>query len=107
MISAVTPGRDGTTIIRVYEAAGQAAGNIAMTVASPITAAAEVNLMEDHLSDVKAEGRTIEFDLKPFQIRTFAIKLNAHIRQWRIERFTIHKPTHTSYTSIGFRLRRF
>jgi len=75
VISSISTGREGATIVRVYEATGRPASKVILQAGSLIRSAAEVNLMEDRLADMKASGRTVEFDLKPFEIRTISLQL--------------------------------
>jgi len=80
VISSISPGKDGATIVRVYEAAGQKAERVSLRMASPIRSATEVNLMEDRLADAAVEGSVVHFDLRPFEIKTFSLQLRAPSR---------------------------
>jgi alpha-mannosidase len=75
VVTAVTPGRDNAAIVRLYEAAGQPSPAVALTFANQITSAAEVNLMEDHMADIKPDGKSLKVDLSPFQIKTLSVRL--------------------------------
>jgi alpha-mannosidase len=74
VLSALMPAQDGNgVIVRVYEAAGQAAADAKIHFSSPVQAASEVNLMEDRLKSTAVENNTIRVDLRPFEIKTFRV----------------------------------
>lgn len=75
--SALKPGRDGTAVLRVYEAGGQAAKGVRVSFHCPIREAHEANLIEDAGAAVTASGDGFSFDLKPFEIRTFKFRTGA------------------------------
>ncbi len=78
VLSALMPAEDGHGVIaRVYEAAGQPAANVKMHFASSIADAAEVNLMEEKLRSLPIKSNSIDFDLRPFEIKTFRLQLAA------------------------------
>jgi alpha-mannosidase len=73
-MSALMPAEDGgDLILRVYEAAGQAADAVKIHFTAPIASAAEVNLMEDKGRPVTIEGNAIQFGMRPFEIKTFRL----------------------------------
>jgi alpha-mannosidase len=61
-------------IVRVYEAHG-GRGPVTLSFDRPIASATECNLLEE--DDVKADfsGSDISFYVKPFEIRTFKVRL--------------------------------
>ncbi len=61
-------------IVRVYEAHGGRTA-AALRFAAPITAAEEVNLLEEPLGGAEFAGDTLRFTLTPFQIRSFRVAL--------------------------------
>jgi alpha-mannosidase len=83
VISAVTPGSDGTTLVRVYEAAGQAVQGAQLHV-SPSgcwgaaccapQGAQEVNLLEDPIAPLALQGDAVTFDLRAWEIKTIALR---------------------------------
>jgi len=75
--SALKPGRDGTAVLRVYEAGGQAARGVRVQFHFPVTDAHEANLIEDNGAAIGASGDVLSFDLKPFEIRTFKFRVKA------------------------------
>ena len=74
VVSALKPGADGSTILRVYEASGEA------TVAgigwqADVTGVEEVNLMEDPGKPLSLEGRELRLPLRPFEIKTLRVRV--------------------------------
>ncbi|WP_422927664.1 alpha-mannosidase [Singulisphaera sp. PoT] len=77
VISALKPGKDGTAVLRLYEATGKASPGASVKFQTKVLAANEANLMEDLGAAVKVEGDTVSFDLRPFEIKTIVLKLAA------------------------------
>ena len=75
--SALKPGREGTAVLRVYEAGGQAANGVRVNFHVPIAEAHEANLIEDAGAAIASSGDAVVFDLKPFEIRTFKFRVKA------------------------------
>ena len=75
VVSALKPGKSGTTILRVYEADGRATSDVAIKLDAHILSAREANLMEDPGAKLGVANDTLRFSLHPFQIKTFALKL--------------------------------
>ena len=75
VLSALKPGRDGSVVLRVYEAAGRSSGGIRIKLNAGINSAREVNLIEDGAAELKVVDDTLEFDLAPYQIKSFSLKL--------------------------------
>ena len=73
--SALKPGKDGTTVVRVYEAAGSPAKAVRLTFHSAISQMHEANLMEDRGAEINTERDSFTFDLRPFEIKTFTLIL--------------------------------
>lgn len=71
--SALKPGKDGTVVVRVYEAAGQASPGVRATWHAAIGDVRETNLIEDDGAPVTSQGNGFTFDLKPYQIKTFRL----------------------------------
>ena len=76
-MSALKPGRDGTAVVRVYEASGRPARAVKIQFATGIQKATEVNLIEDPGAAVAVSDGSIAFDLRPWEIRTFRLSLPA------------------------------
>jgi alpha-mannosidase len=75
VLTAFKPGISGTTILRVYEAAGKATSGIKLKLNARIAAAHEANLLEDSVRELKIKKNTLDFDLHPFEIKTFKLHL--------------------------------
>ncbi len=75
VVSALKPGRDGSAVLRVYEAAGRPSTGIKIKLNAEIASAREVNLIEDDSAALEVANNTIQFDLGPYQIKTFSLKL--------------------------------
>jgi alpha-mannosidase len=74
VVSALMPAEDGgDLILRVYEAAGQAADAVKVHFTTPVASASEVNLMEDKGQTLTIEGNTIQFGMRPFEIKAFRL----------------------------------
>ena len=77
VLSALKPAKDGSTVIRVYEADGRAVTNATIQLHAKVLAANEANLMEDAGTKLKVRKDAIQFDLHPFEIKTFKMRLEA------------------------------
>jgi alpha-mannosidase len=75
VLSALKPAKDGATVIRVYEASGQATTGATIKLHAKVISANEANLMEDSSAKVKVQQNTLQFDLHPFEIKTFKLRL--------------------------------
>lgn len=75
VVSTLKPGRDGSGVLRVYEAAGQPTKGVKIRVEAGIASAREANLMEDSGRELGTENNTLQFDLGPYEIKTFKLQL--------------------------------
>lgn len=75
IVTAMKPGSDGSTIVRLYEASGNATAGVIIKSRVAIRSAHEASLMEDTIKALKIEGNTLRFDLEPFEIKTFKLQL--------------------------------
>jgi alpha-mannosidase len=75
VLTALKPGPDHSTILRVYEADGKSTTDVAVLFNTRIRHACEANLLEDSGSALKIKKDTIRFDLHPFEIKTVKLKL--------------------------------
>jgi alpha-mannosidase len=75
VVSALKPGLDGATMVRVYEATGRPAPGVRLTLRAKVLSARESNLMEDVGRELSIERNTLHFDMRPFEIKTLALKL--------------------------------
>jgi alpha-mannosidase len=74
VVSALKPGRDGTAILRVYEATGRPAKNVAIQFGRKLASARECNLLEDRGPPQGVASSTLRFDLRGFEIKTFELR---------------------------------
>jgi len=77
VVETVKPAEDGDgLIVRLYEAHNQR-GRGTLTFATPILSAQECNLLEEPINDISYQGNTLLFQVRPFEIKTFRIRLAA------------------------------
>ena len=74
-VSALKPGRDGSVILRVYEATGRPSTGVSIKLHAEIASAHEANLMEDEGRELRTEQNSFRFDLHPYEIKTFKMRL--------------------------------
>jgi len=77
VVSALKPGRGGSVVLRVYEAAGRPSRSVKIKLNAGISSAREVSLLEDGGAELKVVDDTLQFDLGPYEIKTFSLKLQA------------------------------
>jgi alpha-mannosidase len=75
VLSALKPGPDGSTILRVYEAAGTPAPGVKIIPAANVLSCEETNLMEDSGAALDLRDNTVQFDLRAFEIKTIRFQL--------------------------------
>jgi alpha-mannosidase len=75
VVSALQPGPAGTILVRAYEATGRPASKVKVKFASTVTGARGCNLMNDECGKYETTGNTLEFDIGPFEIKTFKLQL--------------------------------
>ena len=76
MLSALKPSADGATVLRVYETAGTDTPEVRVRFNAKLAGVREVNLMEDPIGEVPvAADDSIQFRLKPYEIKTFRFGL--------------------------------
>jgi alpha-mannosidase len=73
--SSLKPGHGGLTFLRVYEATGKATSGVKIKLKPKLGAAYEANLVEDSGHKLEAQNGTLQFDLGPYEIKTFALQL--------------------------------
>jgi alpha-mannosidase len=74
VVSALKPGRDGTTVLRVYEAAGRPASKVKIAFNAKAAEARTANILEDPEGELNMERNTVSLDLRPFEICTIRLK---------------------------------
>lgn len=62
-------------IIRLYETTGKENQKTNISFITNIVSAKELNGVEDEIADVKFSGNNLTFDVKPFGMKTFKVKL--------------------------------
>ena len=78
VVSSLKPSRDGDdSALRVYEASGRAAAGVTIKLQAKVLAAHEANLMEDAGAEIKTDGDSVRFDLRPFEIKTIRLRLKS------------------------------
>ncbi len=77
VVSALKPGRDGTAILRVYEATGRPAPGVKIAFNAGVAEARTASLLEDHQGELKVEDNAVTFDLRPYQILTIRLRLRS------------------------------
>ena len=76
VVSAVKKAEAGDeVIVRIVEAKGKAARDVALAFAAPVASAREVNGQEQDLGPAAVKGGKLVFDVGPYGLRTFALKL--------------------------------
>lgn len=77
VVSALKPGRDGSAVLRVYEASGQSTPGVKITLKTQLDSAFEANLLEQPAGKLDVRDNVLQFDLRPFEIKTFQLRLSA------------------------------
>lgn len=88
---------DDSIVIRVHEWANKAHKDVTISMLGAITEAEEVYASEEHLSDAKIADGSLVFDMKPFETKSFKIKLD-------VEKNKAHetfKKLELEYNSLG------
>ena len=76
VLSAFKPSTSGDTIVRVYEADGEAT-TATIRIHGTVLTANEANLMEEPGNKVSVKKDTMQFTLHPFEIKTFRLRLKS------------------------------
>jgi alpha-mannosidase len=76
VVSALKPSRNGEAAVRVYEAAGQPAQDVRMHFARALPSARDASLIEDPERELQVRENAISFDLRPYEIKTFRLRLD-------------------------------
>jgi alpha-mannosidase len=75
IVETVKPAEDGDgLIVRLYEAHNQRGGGT-LTFLTALLSAQECNLLEEPLNEVSCQGNTLSFQVRPFEIKTFRVRL--------------------------------
>lgn len=77
VIDTVKPAEDGRgLIVRLYEAHNQRGCGV-LTFAAPLLSAEECNLLEESSGEACFQNKTLSFQVRPFEIKTFRVQLAA------------------------------
>jgi alpha-mannosidase len=74
VVSALKPGRAGTTILRLYEATGRPAAGVKIVFKARVGDARSANLLEDPEGELKVDDNAAMLDFRPYQIRTIRLR---------------------------------
>jgi alpha-mannosidase len=74
--SALMPGRDGSLMLRIYEATGRPANGVEIKFHVPLSSASETNLLGDEVRSLPPAHDTLHLDLHPYEIKTLKLKLH-------------------------------
>jgi len=75
VVETIKPAENGDgLIVRLYEAHNQR-GRGTLTFATSILFAQECNLLEEPIQDAPCQGNTLSFQVRPFEIKTFRVRL--------------------------------
>jgi alpha-mannosidase len=75
VLTALSPADRGTMQLRVYEAAGKAMNSARVRLHAKIVEAREVNFLGDPVRKLKPVSDSLEFPLRPFEIKTLELRL--------------------------------
>ena len=75
VLSALKHSRDGSVVARIYEASGQPVSEATAQWGLGISEVHAANLIEDSGANIDASGQVFRFDLKPYEIKTFKLKV--------------------------------
>jgi alpha-mannosidase len=73
--SALMPGREGSVMLRIYEASGMPTNRVEIKFHVPVSSAFETNLLGDDGKPLPAANGAVRVDLRPFEIKTLKVKL--------------------------------
>ena len=63
-------------VVRIGESEKKTQKDVALSLNCEIVSAREIYASEEHISDIKLKKGKLVFDLKPYEIRSFALRLN-------------------------------
>jgi alpha-mannosidase len=81
IVSALKPGPGGSVMLRVYEASGRPSSGVRIKLHADLSSAQESNLMEDVGRELNIEQNSFQFDLHPFEIKTFRLHVQRSEKQ--------------------------
>ena len=75
VVSSFKPTRNHELVLRVYEASGRPASRVAVKLRANVLSAHEANLLEEVGRELKIQGDSVQFDLRPYEIKTIRLRL--------------------------------
>ena len=74
LLTALKPGENGGVVVRLYEAAGRPARQIAVRLPAHVIMAQELNLMEDPVGELAIKDHSLILEFRPFEIKTIQLR---------------------------------
>jgi alpha-mannosidase len=78
VVAALKPGPDGASILRVYESSGRPVTGVRVKLHAGLSAVHEANLIEDTAGAIEVRDSAFQFDLHPYEIKTFKLELKTN-----------------------------
>jgi alpha-mannosidase len=75
LATVLKPASDGSAVVRVYESTGKPAPAVKLKVQGKVQSAEESNLLEDAGRKLSVTSDTLQFDMRPYEIKTFKLRL--------------------------------
>jgi alpha-mannosidase len=75
VVSSLKPTRDRMVMLRVYEASGRPASQVAVKLRAKVISAHGANLLEEVGRELKIQDDAVQFDLHPYEIKTLRVRL--------------------------------
>jgi alpha-mannosidase len=75
LATVLKPASDGSTVLRVYESSGKATPGVKLKLRGKVSSAEESNLIEDAGRKLTVSNDTLQFDMGPYEIKTFKLRL--------------------------------
>lgn len=88
---------DDSIVIRVNESVGKEHKDITISLFSEIAEACEIYASEEYIKDAKYSNNQITFSIKPFEVKSFKVKLNAE----KNKAHESYKKINLEYNSVG------
>lgn len=88
-------------IVRVNEGANKIARNVKISLGNGIVKAREVNAMEDEIGDAAIADGSLVFDLEPYEVKTFAVKLASGIFKASAKQIPVELPYNTDIVTFN------
>lgn len=74
VVSALTQNEDGSALLRIHEATGQAVQGLTVTLPGHVASAAEVDFLGERLCRIEPRGACVHLDFRPFEIKTIKLR---------------------------------